>query len=169
MKLWNFGILLLLLLLLFGSCSMNNMSIKYGQTTCINGLDHTKNGDKYSIITMTQQDKNWEWNASNMMYEVKGKEFTTVSFGTKYHIRKEVGWWFVDGGLGLRFTTVNRNNPFLADSPLLGDISLSTGIKKKFDNFILELSYSLQHLSVPGRSDKGLNYDQIVLGIRIPF
>jgi len=166
-KLLTLGIILFMSCI---SCAGTTTRVNVGQKTFINSLDHTKHGEDYRVITIAQQSENgWEVNVSTYEYDVGNEKFRTQSVGTKYHLTKEIGWFIVDGGIGLRWSSKDDRNKWLADSHLLGDISISLGIKKEFEYFRLECLYSLQHLSVPGRSDRGLNYDQLQFGIKIPF
>ena len=162
------------IILLFSclSCSTWNtatITTGYGQPTAIHSISHTKSGDDYTTLTVAQQSDNWEINISRYKYKINDEIFETSSIGTKYHLIKEFGWFIIDGGLGLRLTSKNTRNKWLAYSNLLGDISLGFGIKKEFEDFNVKLFYILQHLSVPFRHDKGLNYDMIQFGISVPF
>ena len=60
-------------------------------------------------------------------------------------------------------------NKWLSNSTLLADICGRVGVKKEFEDFIIEAFYSYQHLSAPWHDDRGVNYDVLSFGIKIPF
>jgi len=162
------NLFILFIVLIFISCA-GTTQVRVGQQTCINSLDHTHKGEKYSIITVAQESENWEWNVSTYKYDIGDALFETHSIGTKYHLTKEIGWFIIDGGIGLRWTSIDERNKWLANSHWLADASISFGVKKDFEYFRLKCLYSLQHLSIPYRGDRGLNFDQLQFGIEIPF
>ena len=161
--------LLILLGVLLMSCAGDNVRISYGIPTCIKSIKHIDNNDTYRMLSISEQQGNWETNLNYNSYYVNRDKFSTFSFGVKYHLTKQIGWFIIDGGIGLRLTEKDKRNAWLAHSNILGDLSLSTGIKKDFESFSLECLYSLEHLSVPFRHDKGLNYDMVSFGVIIPF
>ena len=153
------------------SCSWNTATIStgYGQPTIIHSIKHLKPGDDYTTKAIAIMLDNVELNLNNHQYQTAGEEFNSISAGAKYHLSKTVSFYFVDIGAGFKLTEFDERNKWLADSHLLADISFSTGIIKEFKEFNIKLSYMFQHLSVPWRHDKGLNYDVVQFGIEIPF
>ena len=153
------------------SCSWNTATITtgYGQATAIHSISHTKLGDDYTVKSVAVLLDNLEFNISDHGYQTAGNKFNSISVGTKYHLSKTYDFYFVDIGAGFRLTEVDERNKWLAESHFLADISFSAGIKKEFKKFDIKLFYTLQHLSVPFRHDKGLNYDMIQFGFNIPF
>ena len=153
------------------SCSWNTATIStgYGQPTIIHSIKHTDPGDDYTIKTIAVVLDNVEFNISDHQYETEGDRFNSISVGAKYHLTKTFNFYFVDIGAGFKLTEFDERNKWLADSHFLADISFSTGIIKEFEGFDVRLSYMFQHLSVPWRHDKGLNYDVFQFRIDIPF
>ena len=161
--------LALLAILFLASCAGTQTTFGVGVPTHIHSLDQRWKGDTHKIGTVSTTKDNWELAFNTYYYDMKDEKFTTQSIGVLYHLRKEWGWFFVDGGAGLHLGTKDKDNYLLAHSNLLGDIKLSVGVKKEFEKFRLECMYTLQHISVPFRSDRGLNYDMVRVGITIPF
>lgn len=161
--------ILFIILLTCVSCASTTTRIDYGTPTFIHSVNHCDDGDNYSALTIAEQHGSWETNLSYHNYKVNKDDFSTISIGIKYHLTKQFGWWIIDGGIGLRLTEADHRNVWLAHSNILGDLSISTGVKKDFESFSLTCLYSFQHLSVPFRHDRGLNYDSIQFGISIPF
>ena len=161
------------IILLFSciSCSWNTATITtgYGQSTAIHSINHIKPGDDYTVKNIAVILDNIEFNISDHRYQTAEYRFNNVSVGAKYHLSKTFSFFFADIGAGCRLTEVDERNKWLAESHFLADISFSTGIKKEFERFNFNLFYTFQHLSVPGRHDRGLNYDIVQFGISIPF
>lgn len=154
------------------SCSALNtatITTGYGQPTVIHSISHTKPGDDYTVKSIAVLLDNVEFSISDHRYKTRFDKFNCLSAGVKYHILKDFRYFFTDIAAGLRLTEMDERNKWLAESHFLADISFSAGFKKEFEKFAINLFYTFQHLSVPFRSDKGLNYDMIQFGIEIPF
>ena len=154
------------------SCSALNtatISTGYGQPTAIHSISHIKPGDDYTVKSIAALLDSVEFSISDHRYKTRFDKFNCLSAGAKYHLSKSFEFCFVDIGAGFRLTEVNERNKWLAESHFLADISFSAGFKKEFEKFTVNLFYTFQHLSVPFRSDKGLNYDVVQFGISIPF
>lgn len=158
---------LIIIILFCISCSWNSAStnIGYGQPSKICPINHEKEKDNYTIKTVAIGLNNLEINISDHKYETIDNKFNNISAGIKYHFTKDISCFFIDAGFGFRLTERNNKNKWLADSYFLGDMSGSVGIKKGY----FQLAYTFQHLSVPWRHDRGLNYDMIQFGATIPF
>ena len=171
------GVRLLVLILLIScvSCSYKSASINtgYGQPTGFGSVNHIKGKENYSIKTLTvggiKDYTEWEINISEHMYFNNKEDFSCISIGSKLWLIKDFSWLSTGIGAGFRITEKDDRNIWFADSYLLGDISAKIGIKKSFKNFDFQIFYSYQHLSVPWRNDRGINYDIIEGGITIPF
>jgi hypothetical protein len=157
------------------SCSYKSASINtsYGQPTNFNSINHVDEGDDYSIKTLTvrgiKEHTELEINISEHKYLTNKEDFSCMSIGSKIWIVKNFSWLSTGIGVGFRITEKDDRNKWFADSYLLGDLSAKIGIKKRFNNFILQIFYVYQHLSVPWRDDRGVNYNKIEVGITIPF
>lgn len=165
-------ILISSVLLLCVSCGI--IKISGGKTTFINKFQHTKADENYSIATVSEQYKDIEFNFNSIYCNIGDEVFGTHSFGAKYHFTKRWKYFVADLGIGLAITEIDRRNKWLANSWLLGDVNAGFGVRKEFQTWDgntgnVELMYNLQHLSVPGRGDRGMNFDTISLGIEILF
>jgi len=149
------------------SCSYDSIALNTGHGQASSLLTNNYNNYKIKTVAIECIKDNFslEFNFSDHEY----KDFNCLSFGSKLHFFKDYKWLFADIGAGFRLTEFDERNELLADSYLLGDLSFSVGIKKEFEKFDVKLSYTLQHLSVPWRHDKGLNYDVFQFGVVISF
>ena len=147
-------------------CTGSTTSIRYGKDTSLTRLAHNNDEQSYQALTLAQQEGNWEYNVSTYLFEDGDREFSTNSIGVAYKPSKEWGWFYVDGGLGLRLTTKERDNNWLADSNILGSLNVGFGVKKTFKQWALKLGLMLEHLSVPCRHDKGINLNTFKVEVK---
>lgn len=169
----TFYLILISFILLFSvSCAGNRhmtTKISHGQDTFIHKINHTKDNESYKINTISHEYKNVEVNINKIYGNVDDEKFDIHFIGAKYHLTKRWKYFVVDFGIGLGITETDRTNKWLAHSWLLADVNAGFGLRKEFENGNIELMYNLQHLSVPGRSDRGMNFDAIIFGITILF
>jgi hypothetical protein len=162
-------VLISTLLLLTISCTGTQTKINYGIPTFVHSLNHIDGKGDCKIVTLAELKDNIEFNFNSMIFKVDDEVFANHSIGTKYHFTKKWNWFLVDLGIGAMISERDKRNKWLADSCLIADVNLGAGITKDFDKWNIELMYNFQHLSVPWRSDSGLNFDTISFGINIPF
>ena len=164
-------IILFLAAAFFLACAGQPITVEggYGQPTKLSPARNVKQNETYYIKTIMIQIKNLEINLNKHEYHIYPGKFENFSTGMKYHIGQSFSWFVVDAAAGFKLTETDRRNKWLARSPILADVSFSAGIRKAFDNIEFELLYTLQHLSVPWRDDRGLNYDKVCFGVIIPF
>lgn len=169
-------LLVFILFILCTSCSYKAVSVNtgYGQPTNFDSVNHiSQNGDDYNIKTITVGDikdySEWEVNLSEHEYSINEDDFSCMSIGAKIWFIKDFSWLSTGIGAGFRITEKDDRNIWFANSYLLGDISAKIGIKKRFNDFDFQIFYTFQHLSVPWRDDRGINYDTIQVGITKHF
>jgi lipopolysaccharide assembly outer membrane protein LptD (OstA) len=150
--------------------NVNNITrISQGKSTTISKINHTKNNEEYKITTISHEYKNVEFHVDRIYVDVDDEKFGLFYTGVKYHLTKRWKYFVADFGIGLGIAEQDDRNKWLAHSWLLADVNLGFGIRKEYENCYMELMYNLQHLSVPGRSDRGMNFDTITFGITVLF
>ncbi len=139
-----------------------------GETTKIaKSIAHTKGTDKYAMETLGARfDNGYELSIVKHKYHVKGDHFSTVSFGLAKHWRLERSIFFIDLGLGLRYTERDHRIKWLRYKHLMSDFSGAIGLKLWGD--FGKASVGLRHFSCPG-SDTGQNLDEITVTFNVPF
>ena len=161
-------ILVVLIIILGGAMQVDaaDLSVSSGQATRIHSINHTHNGDSYSMKSAALRLKsNWEFSLVEHEYDIDDANFTTMSVGAAYHwVFKPVKWGFIDLGLGFRYAEKDRRIKWLMHKHLVADFSGSVGVEYKG----LKLAYTLRHFSCPG-SDTGMNLDEFTFTINYQF
>jgi len=144
------------------------LNISTGSTTkVIKRVAHTKGSDRYSIDAVGVRFENdFELSIIKHKYHVNSDHFSTVSIGLTKHWTLERGIFFLDCGLGLRYTEKDRRIKWLVHKHLMSDFSGAIGLRLWGD--FGKASIGLRHFSCPG-SDTGMNVDEVMLTFNIPF
>ena len=161
--------LLVILFVLLGAlcfAQAAEVTVSSGQDTCIHSINHTVDGDSYTMQEIAiRMDNNFEFSLVNHEYSIRGtRDFNCISFGIIKHWTWTHKWIYADLGLGFRYAEKNKDIKWLMYKHLVADFSGSVGVKYK----CLKLGYTLRHFSCPG-SDTGMNLDQITLTLEVPF
>lgn len=171
-KNWVLVMIFLLLIFAFGLVKSNKAAgaeirVSTGQTTLLRSIAHTDSGDRYSINALgVRFDNNFELSIIEHEYHIRGeRDFSTMSFGVVKHWTLERGIFFLDGGLGLRYTEKDKRIKWLRHKSLMADFSGAIGLKLG-EHF--KASVGLRHFSCPG-SDTGINVDEISIVFRRAF
>ena len=123
----------------------------------------TKNNTYAVAEVASRSDEGWDLNVGSVLYRVNGDHFQNVSVGLKKWFTKKWKWFYVEAGLGGKYTEIDERNPWLDNSHILADICGGVGVKAG----AWSIGYTFQHLSAPWRDDYGLNFD--VLTIKYEF